>query len=140
MGVLRFVAAIFFFFLLGSQGLQPDRAYAVCCGCFCMAWCTCAGQWDPGLKRYCGWCGRSEDAVSQTNTSVDRSADQLQPVNEPVATTAAKSDVTEQIMHLMGGGRCLRAKVASSLLGNARDNLMFVPVHFKEKDAPPFLD
>lgn len=140
MRVLRFGAAFLLFFVLGGQGLQPSQAYAWCCGCVCMWWtCTCGGQYDAQAKRWCGYC-RSADPVLQTNTFIDKSAEQLQPVNESVVTTVAKSDVTEQVMDLMGGGKCLRAKVALSLLGNARDNLKFVPVRFKEKSTLAFLD
>jgi hypothetical protein len=138
MGVLRFVATIFFFFLLGSQALQPGQAYADCCGCYCMSGCTCGGQIDPDSGFTCGWC-RSADPILQTNASLGKSAEQLQPVNESAPSPFLKSDVTKQVMELMSGGKCFRAKVALSLLGNTRDELKFLPVRFKEKNTLAFL-
>jgi hypothetical protein len=129
MGVLKFVATIFLFFLLGSQALQPGQAYADCCGCYCMPGCTCGGQTDPDLGITCGWC-RSANPVWQVNTSIDKSGAPLQPVNETVPSTVAQPDVTEQVMELMTGGKCFRNKAAFSLLGNARDELKYVPVRF----------
>jgi hypothetical protein len=56
--------------------------------------------------------------------------------------TLAKSNGTERVMNmkLMSGSKCFRAKVALSLLGNARESLKFVPVRFIEKDTLAFLD
>ena len=128
MRILRIAPAFLLFFLLGNQGLQPDQAYAGCCGCTCIPYmCTCAGKWDQQTKTKCRYC-RSADPFLQTNSSLDKSAEQLIPVNESVPSIVAKSDITQQVMELMRGEKCFRDKIALSLLGNARDGQKFVPV------------
>ena len=130
MEVVRFAAASFFFFVLGSQAIQVDLAYADCCGCSCTWWmgCTCRGLVDP-VKGYCSPC-HSTEPVLQTNISINESGDQLTLGSESVPSTVAQPAVTERVMELMSGGKCFRNKVALRLLGNARDELKYVAVQF----------
>jgi hypothetical protein len=131
MEVVRFAAASFFFFVLGSQGIQVDPAYAGCCGCTCTWWmgCTCRGLTDPVTGTYCAPC-HSTEPVLRTSVSINESGEQLTPGNESVPETSAQLDVTEGVIELMNGGKCFRNKVALNLLRNVRDDLKYVPVRF----------
>jgi hypothetical protein len=131
MKVQYFATASLLFLLLGGQSLQPNLAYANCCPCTCMPWmCTCAGKVDPA-QGYCYYC-LSPDPVLQVNASIDKSAEQLRPVNESISSTVAKSDIIQRVMELRMGSSCFRNKVALSLLGDNRDSLKFALVHFNE--------
>jgi hypothetical protein len=75
-----------------------------------------------------------QDIASTDNHPSDTSS-----IPEDLTSNYAKTDVTEQVMGLMSGGKCFHDKVALSLLGNARESLKFLPVHFDEKNMLAFL-
>ncbi len=130
---LRLVPAFLFFFLLAGQALLlPGQANAWCCGCgMCYwGWCTCPGYTDPGGGR-CPYCG-SEDGAS--NATTDSGTPGLTPVPAVLSSTFTESNVTQRVMELATGRKCLLDKLALSLLGNAGKGLKFEPIRFDEKN------
>lgn len=120
--------------------LTPTFATAACCGCG-KCWmkyytnppCSC-----PGYNG-CPACLTDDSDLLQLNASTDQDAAHTSSIPVALTLTIPKPDVVERGLDLMSGGKCFRDKVALSLLGNARDGLKFVPVHFDEKNTLAFL-
>jgi hypothetical protein len=105
-----------------------------CCGC-CNCWmkyytwppCNCPGE--NGCSN-CGYC-KSDSALLLGFTS--EAMEDIHPI--PVATLSkmGKINLIEQVTDLMSAEKCFRAKLAFSLLGNARER--FVPIRFDDKSS-----
>ena len=134
--VLGFVSMSLLFLLLNSPAvLMPGQAWGLwgCCGTVCKPlMCTCRGTYpclyDPG----------DSSTVQPDATTIGGSL-QMDIVPDAPALTTTTSDLTESFLELTTAGKCFRDKLALSLLGNAREGLKFVPVHFDEKNMMAFL-
>lgn len=134
---IRMSVALLLIMLLGSPiVLMPSQVFALpFCGCgYC--WMQSTGKCTCGPPYH--WClddfNPLQDIASTDNHPSDTSS-----IPEDLTSNYAKTDVTEQVMGLMSGGKCFHDKVALSLLGNARESLKFLPVHFDEKNMLAFL-
>lgn len=140
MYIRMFVAPFLFIMLLCSQiVLLPSQVIARCCYCgqcwmqqvYGPQYCYCGGD--------CPICWTDGSDALQFHTVIDNPPADTSSIPQDLTSSIAKADVAEGVMDLMSGGKCLRNKAALSLLGNARDNLKFVPVHFDEKNTVAFL-
>ena len=138
MFIRMFLAPFVLMLLLGSQiVLLPSQVFAV------LPWCGCGNCWmATSGKCTCGYpyyyCLDDPNPL-QFRASTDNPPADTSAIAEGLTSTIAKSDVTERVMELMSGGKCFHDKFALSLLGNARESLKFVPVHFEEKNMLAFL-
>jgi len=123
-------------FLCSPIVLLPSQVFALpFCGCgYCYMQstgkCTCGPPYHWCLDDF----NPLQDFASTDNSPVDTNS-----IPEGLTSTFAKSDVTDELMSLMSGGKCFHNKVALSLLGSARESLKFIPVHFDEKNTLAFL-
>jgi len=105
MRVLKFVPALFIFFLLaGPVVLLPRPAYSWCCGC---GMCLMAGAWGCSCPGHdgCGWCGVDDDSATlQSNAAGDEVGTQSSIVGR-LHSTVGKLDVNERLNELMRGGK-----------------------------------
>jgi hypothetical protein len=128
------VSTSFLFVLLNSPALlMPGHAWAACCGTTCKPlMCTCRGTYpclyDPG-----------DSNTAQSSAATISGPAQMDIARDTPAFTTTTSDLTESFLELTTAGKCFRDKLALSLLGNAREGLKFVPVHFDEKNMVAFL-
>ena len=127
MRVTLSAAGFFLFVLVLSQGFEPRRADAWCCGCSCMYYCTCSGYYDAQQRGYCWYC-RSSEPILQTKAT-DEGKEQLQLVNE---SSKAQSDLINRVTELRALGPCLRNKIALSLLGDYGAAMKFESMRFDE--------
>jgi hypothetical protein len=130
MAYQRLGAVVLFVFILSNAPL-PAPAYATCCGCACTPWmgCTCRGYTDPSTGQFCPRC-HSNEPVFQAKLWMVGPEPHVTLYNES-EKLSAQSHVIEQVLELMGGGKCLDKKVALRLLGTAHDN--YVPVRFEKE-------
>jgi hypothetical protein len=137
---VRIFAAPFLLIILLSSHivLLPTQVFAGFCGCgncwmqyVYPGYCSCGGIYPTCL---------TDDADPfQFHALTDNHSANTNSIPRGLSSTVAQSDVTDRVMGLMSGGKCFRDKVALSLLGNVRDHLKFVPVHFDEKTTLAFL-
>lgn len=135
--VFGFVSMSLLFLLLNSPPvLMPGQAWAVwpgCCGSICKPlMCTCRGTYpclyDPG-----------DSNNTPTSPAVFGDPSQMDIARDASALTTTISDLTESFLGLTTAGKCIHDKLALSLLGNAREGLKFVPVHFDDKNVVAYL-
>jgi hypothetical protein len=107
MRMFRLIPAMLVCFLIGGEiTLYTGDALAYCCGCKCMAGCTCPGRFDYGTNRYCYYC-RSADH------------DNLQ------ASTYGTVQQVRPILQLATERMCLRDRVALRFLAQSNGPLEF---------------
>jgi len=120
----RLLISLFFFaMLLSSQTLlQPSQVHAV------LPWCGCGNcmmMYANPPKCTCGypyyWCFEDFKAL-QLQTSVHNRSTVTNSMAEAATSTIARSDITEGVVHLMSGGKCLHDKVILHLLANDRES------------------
>lgn len=122
---------VFVMFLGGQVTLLPTQVSAgpndwCTCG-YCMMSITNPGSCTCGPPYY--WC--LEDLmVLQLQASLPTGSAETNFTPVALTSTIATSDVTEQVVYLMSGGKCLHNKIVLHLLGNTKEEMKFIPVRF----------
>ena len=121
------IAGFVFFALLGVQNpILPNQLLAGWCGCGnCMMSITNPGSCSCSPPYY--WC--LEDLVAlQLQASLHTYPAEITAVSE--IPTFTKTDLTTNVVYLVGGAQCLNTKNVLHLLGNTREEMRFIPVRF----------
>jgi hypothetical protein len=125
MWIAGFVFVVFFSV---QNVILPNQVSAGWCGCGnCMMSITNPGSCSCSPPYY--WC--LEDLMAlQLQASLHTYPVDVNSIPEAVIPTFTKPNLTEQVIYLLSGAKCLHNKLVSHLLGNSREGLKLIPMRF----------